>query len=254
LLVASDLEALLLSEMIDDVPIVVCFSEDLVGAGLAQSLTQPGGNVTGIRTADYHARGLEILLEIDPTIEKVFLPYTSTRRESLAILESLQELADVLEIELVAAEIGDTEEDVIAMIRDIPEDIDGVYLPPERAIIQPEMFLLWLQTSVRLNAALAVPAAIPIPGVLMGYGPDTFVLGKQAAGMVDRILRGADPADTPVESAEYFLMVNLQTAENLGLTVPRSILRQAETIVRPGDLEDLEELEAETEEESAGDQ
>ena len=75
----------------------------------------------------------------------------------------------------------------------------------------------------------------------MGYGPDPFTGGQQAAGIVDRILRGADPSELPVETAEYFLMINLETAMMIELEVPRGVLRQADLIARPGDFDTEEE-------------
>jgi putative ABC transport system substrate-binding protein len=238
-LVLFDWEAKLLDDLLDhDVPIVVCFSEDLVGVGLAESLVEPGGNVTGIQNANYHARGLQLLLEIDPEIEQVYYPYNEEGRVSLTTLEALQEIADILEIELVADGVTDVAE-VLQAIREMPDDIDAIYVPGDAMMLQPQVMLALIQASLRLKAGVVIPAAVPVPGILMGYGPDTFANGQQAAGIVDRIFRGAVPGEMPVEISEYFLMVNLQTAENLGLAVPRSILRQAETIVRPGDSVDI---------------
>lgn len=238
LLVSVDWDAEVVDELTDDIPIVVCFSEDLVGVGLAESLTEPGGNVTGIHNADYHARGLQILLEINPAIAKVYFPYTDGRRESLAILDSLLAMAEDLEIELVAEGVAD--ETIFQQVSNMPDDIDAIYLPPDPFTLRTDVFLVILQGSIQRKAALVIPAAVPSPGVLMGYGPDTFVNGRQAAGIVDRILRGADPGLMPLENAELFLMVNLQSAAFLGLEVPRSVLRQAEMIFRPGDLDDFE--------------
>lgn len=249
-LVGTDWEAQVLSQLVDsDTSIVVCISQDLVSLGLVETLNEPGGNVTGIQNADYHARGLQLLVEIDPTIEQVFFPYALEGRESLAILDTLQDLAGILEIELVAVGVNNVVE-AIEAIQTMSAEIDAIYLPSDPTIIQPQVMLSLIPVSRRIQAGVALPAAVPVPGVLMGYGPDPFSNGQQAALMVDRILHGADPAAMPVENADYFLMVNLQTAQNLGLEVPRTVLRQATTIIRPGDSPGLDLTGDETTEET----
>lgn len=251
--VAADRDALRVNQFVDhNPPIVVCFSLDAVGQGLAESLTEPGGNVTGIQNANYHARALQLLLEIDPTIQSVFFPYPTEVPESQLILQSLEEMAEVLEIDLVDTGILNAEE-MTEAIQDLSEDMDAIYLPPDSTVIAPQTFFLLVQKAVQLQTRLAIPAAVPLPGVLMGYGPDTFVSGLQASGIVDRILRGADPATLPLENADYFLMVNLQTAQNLDLEVPRSVLRQAEIIIRPGDTVEMDLPDSERDGESEGD-
>lgn len=253
-LVTYDWEAKLVHELTGgEVTIVVCFSEDLVGIGLAESLTEPGGNVTGIQNADYQARGLQLLLEIDPDIEQVYFPYTVDDRVSLATLDSLQEIAEVLEVELVAVGVNDLA-GALAAIQEIPDEIDAIYLPGDAIILQPSIMLSLIQVSLQLKAGVVIPAAIQVPGVLMGYGPDTYTSGQQASGIADRIFRGAVPGEMPVENTEYLLMVNLQTAQNLGLEVPRSVLRQAAMIVRPGDAVDIEFSDSETDEGAEGEE
>lgn len=83
-------------------------------------------------------------------------------------------------------------------------------------------------------------ALIILQGYVMGYGPSYNETGRQAAQVIDRILRGASPADLPVQIAENYLMINLEAAEAIGLEIPESILRQADVIVRPGDFDTSE--------------
>jgi putative ABC transport system substrate-binding protein len=99
---------------------------------------------------------------------------------------------------------------------------------------------------MRLQAGISIAAYAPVPGVLMGYGPDLAANSGTAAGMVDQILRGADPATMPILNSEYSLMVNMVVAESLGIDIPRGILRQAGLIMRNTD--EPEATDAATEE------
>jgi putative ABC transport system substrate-binding protein len=234
-------EAQILQELTDTIPIVFSLSSDPIGAGLVESFTDPGGNITGIETAHYHERRLQLLLEMDPSIELVYYPYNPEGTGVEEMLAGLEEMADQLEIQLVTAAFTDVAS-VREALEDMPEDADAVFFSPEGLLFQylPD----WVEAAMQLQAGISIPAYLPMPGILMGYGPDPFAGGEQAAGMVDRILRGADPADLPVESAEYFLMVNLETAEMIGIDLPRGILRQADLIVRPGDFDMDEQPES----------
>jgi putative tryptophan/tyrosine transport system substrate-binding protein len=232
LFASSGDEAAILMELTSDIPIVFSLSSDPVGVGLVESLTEPGGNATGIETGGFHERRLQLMVEIDPTIAKVYYPYYPEGTGAEDMLQGLLETAEDLDIELVIAEFTDVDS-VQAAIEDIPDDIDAIFFSPEGLLFQ--FFPDWVGVSMQLQAGISIPAYMPMPGVLMGYGPDPSTGGQQASKIVDRILMGADPSDMPVQSAEYFLMVNLETAMVIDLDISRGILRQANMIVRPGE-------------------
>ncbi len=227
-------EVVLVQSLTDEIPIIFGLASDPIGAGLVESFNEPGGNATGIEIFGYHDRRLQLLVEIDLSIERVYYPYNPERPGAEEVFESLQETAEELEIELVAVEITDIESAVEAT-ENIPDDINAIFLSTEGLVFAPPVMPGWFAASMQLQAGISIPAYVPIPGILMGYGPDVVASGQQAARLVDRILHGADPADLPVESAEYFLLIDLGTATAFDIEISRGILRQADTIVRPGD-------------------
>lgn len=241
ILTVSTYDAEMFMEMTAEIPVVFCLAIDPVGAGLVESLTRPGGNITGIDVGDYHQRQLQLLVEIDPAIELVYYPYNPASTNADAILVSLEEMADSLEVEFVSREFTDVEGAAEAY-DEIPEEVDAILVSADPEYADLQIGLRVMAVANRHRLPVSIPTAMAVPGLLMGYGPDIFDAGIQVAGMVDRILRGADPAELPVENAEYFLLVNLEAAEAIGLEVPRRVLRQANLIIRPGDMDDIDLL------------
>ncbi len=233
-------EAQIFQELTSDIPIVFGIVYNPVGLGLVESVTEPGGNITGIEDGLSDARRLQIMTEIDPTIEKVYVTYNPANPEGLAILEAIEELAEELDLEIYPVEVID-HEDALAAIENMPDDTDALFLTPGGEMRDEEVNAEWQAASERLQFMVTAPAISYMPGLLLGYGIDFYSIGEQASGIADRILRGADPADLPVETVEFFLMLNLEAAEAIDLDIPRSILRQADIIIRPGDINEPEE-------------
>lgn len=227
-------EAVFVKTLNDEVPIVFGIGADPVGVGLVESLTEPGGNVTGIAAVGYNGRRMQLLAEIDPTIERVYYAYDPTKSASVNALEEIEVVAESLDIEIVAQETRNLE-DVLEAIENIPEDIDAIFISTDVMMYDPLAWSGWVTASMRLKAGISIAAYADFPGILMGYGPDITANAAQAARLVDQILRGADPADIPVENAEYALIINLETAMALEIDIPRGVLRQADAIVRPDD-------------------
>jgi putative ABC transport system substrate-binding protein len=142
-----------------------------------------------------------------------------------------------LDVEVVPAPITDLDS-ALKLLEDTPEDVDWLFLTPF-VPFDPKFFeaLAGISKSHQIGISWVTDDAIP--GYLMGYGPNILATERQAAQIVDRILRGASPADLPVQTAENFLMVNLEEAAAINLEIPESILRQASTIVHPGDLDNF---------------
>jgi putative ABC transport system substrate-binding protein len=225
-------EAFLFKELTSDIPIVFGVNEDPVAAGLVEDLLQPGGNITGIEDRLPDEGRLQIMKEIDPSLSKVYYPYNPQRPGVEAKLQAIIEMAEKLDIEIVPAEFTDPQA-VEEAIKNIPEDIDGIFLTTDPLVLThiPELASI----SVSLQAMVSLPSAVEIDGVLVGYGIDVVAVGRQAAQIADRILRGADPAVTAVEPAEHSLLVNLEVAAAINLEIPRAVLRRADIIIRPGD-------------------
>jgi putative ABC transport system substrate-binding protein len=206
---------------------------DPVGNGFVQSLSHPGGNITGFATVEFSLNGkwLELLREIAPQSKRVSpignpdtIPYGGH-------LHALEGAAASLGFEVIAAPVHDS--------RELQDAIDSIAREPGGGlVILPDSFTSTHRDLItRLAARNRVPATYPYSyftraGGLVSYGIDQFVGFRQAAGYLDRILQGEKPADLPVQQPTKFdLVINLKTAYALGLTVPPSLLARADEVI-----------------------
>jgi putative ABC transport system substrate-binding protein len=214
----------------NNIPVVFGVLTDPVGAGVVTSLTQPGGNITGVTFGPQEARRLEWLTRIAPAVKRVYIIYNPNDSSAKLALETATATAARLGLEIISREAGNADE-VTAALTDLPDNIDALYLLPDS------------QTEAQLADILAVAIARNLPtsvanvgavenGPLYSYAMKLDPTGRQAARLADQILKGIKPADLPVETTEFFLAINLKTAEAIGLTLPDDILSQADTIYR----------------------
>lgn len=238
IVVNTDTDAMNISPMAGDIPIVFGRSDDPVATGAVQSLVSPGGNMTGTITNRPHERRLQILTEIAPTTDSIYYLYSTMTGEAETVRGQVEAVAADLGVEVVPAPITDVQS-ALDLLENTPEEVDWLFLTPF-VPFDPQFTesLRAVSTSQQIGISWVTDDAFP--GYLMGYGPNIQATETQAAQVVDRILRGASPADLPVQTAENFLMVNLEAAEALGIEIPESILRQANLIVRPGFFDDFE--------------
>ncbi len=213
-----------------DIPVVFVPVTDPVAAGLVDSLQKPGGNITGVTFGVQEARRLEWLVKIAPTIEQLYVPYNPEDPSPIQALKTVSEAAEKLGIELITRETRNPDE-VMAAIENIPEEADGFFLLPDSLVSTriPDI----VETTTKLNLPTSSPNTSNVnDGLLTSYGTEQISSGKQAARLADQIFKGVKPADLPVETAEFFLAINLKTAEAIGLDVPDEILRQADNVIR----------------------
>jgi putative ABC transport system substrate-binding protein len=212
-----------------DTPVVFPAVTDPVDSGLVDSLTHPGGNLTGIRTGGSIAKGLEWLLAIAPDTRRLFVPHNPEDSGSVQGLAELSEPAAALGLELVIAEVSTSDEFNAAMDA-IPEDVDAIFVLPTGFLVP--RIAKFVETAIAHKLPLMSVSPQCGAGALVCYGFDYRQMGKQAARLADQILQGAAPGDLPVETAEFFLSLNLQAAQAIGLDIPEDILEQADHIVR----------------------
>lgn len=213
-----------------DIPVVFAPVNEPVQAGVVDSLRNPGGNLTGIRVGGFVPKELEWLLAIAPDTKRLFVLHNPDDDSAVQGLGALKVAAGTLDVEIVVGEARGSDE-VIAGIETIPEDVDAIFLLPDNLVVGhiDDFAAVALERDLPLSS-VAYPQAEA--GALMSYGPDFFQLGKQVARLADKVLQGTAPADLPVETAEFFLSINLQTAQAIDLDVPDDILRQADNIIR----------------------
>jgi putative tryptophan/tyrosine transport system substrate-binding protein len=216
------------------IPIVFALAADPVSQGIVETLAHPGGNITGFSSFEFSMGGkwLEMFREIAPNIRRValvFNPETAPYMESF--LRSVQTTATSFGIEVISAPVHDVAEMERVLAQLAREPGSGLMFPPD------------VLTSIRIESIPAVVAQYGLPAIysgpvaatrggLLGYGPNLLENFRRAASYVDRILKGAKPADLPVQAPTKFqLVVNLKTAKALGLTIPESFLLRADEVI-----------------------
>jgi putative ABC transport system substrate-binding protein len=206
-------------------PIVVTTSGDPVAEGLAASLARPGGNVTGLTvlSQQLNTKRPELLLEVWPGLARVAMLRSVTWTGSVQEIEGAAESLG-LQAQWFVVPAADQLEAVFEAVRSW--SADGL------AVLADALLVTLRQRIVMLTAQAPLPAVYPVreyvqAGGLMSYGPDPVALYRRAAAYVDRILRGATPADLPFEQPRDFeFVVNLKTAETLALTLPPHVAAQ----------------------------
>jgi putative ABC transport system substrate-binding protein len=215
-----------------DIPVVFIPVTDPVGAGIVDSLTSPGGSATGITYSSQEGRRLEWLIQVAPTIEQIYIVYNPEDQSPVLALESVSETAKQLGVELITREAS-TPEEAAAAFENIPEEADAIFFLPDSVV--NARIADWLETAAELKLPTSGSNTLLVveDGALTAYGIDLTISAKEeAARLADQILRGTKPGDLPVEMAEFYLAINLKTAEAIDLDIPDEILLQADIIVR----------------------
>ncbi len=213
------------------IPIVFTLVGDPINSGMVASLARPGGNLTGISnlSSELTPKRLEVLKTLVPGLRRAwFIFYGADATDRAALLKTL-EAAARLNVQVVAPTVDDAAQ--LARVLAGLQPGDGLLAPFIDTLDIPAAIL---ETSLATRVPAVFPAALWVGhGGLVSYGPDFHAQGVQAARLVAKILRGARPRDLPVEGAEKIdLAVNLKTAAQLGIPVPRKILLRADTIQR----------------------
>lgn len=234
ILVAGSIVARIVQDATTTIPIVsVSSGIDLVASGAAASHARPGTNVTGLSTPFLGAKQLELLKETIPTLSRVAVLFDTTVPDYLAAIREPYETAGRslgLQIQFVGAR--GVEELEPAFDAAGQGRADGLLLVTAPAITANQMRIAELALQRRLPSMWQQTEAVGRGG-LIGYGPNRVDLYRRAATFVDRILKGARPADLPVEQPTVFdFVVNLKTAGALGLTIPPSVLDRATEVIR----------------------
>jgi putative ABC transport system substrate-binding protein len=212
------------------IPVVFAPVVDPVQSGMVNSLSRPGGNLTGIRTGGFAAKELEWLVVLAPGIQRVLVPHNPDDGASVAGLAALREAANKLDVELVV-HVARTREELNPVLTSLPEDVDAILILPNPVALSAIADFAHVAVARRLPLASTSYAQLEA-GALMSYGPDYTRMGRQAARLADKVLKGTAPADLPVETSEFFFNVNLRTAHDIGLTIPDEVLQQTDRIIR----------------------
>lgn len=214
-----------------NIPVVFGVIANPIAAGVMEDLTRPDGNMTGVMLSESQARRLELLPEIVPAgIKHVFVPYNPEDAAATSAVAEINEIAPDLGIEIVEGKARNDSE-VTELLNNIPEDIDAIFLVPDSTVNSRLADVLAIAYDHKLPVSGPSTAQVE-DGALMTYGFIHHEVGAQAARIAHHILKGADPGEYPVETAESYLAINLQVADAIGLEIPHEILQQAEIIIR----------------------
>lgn len=216
-----------------EIPIVFAGVSNPVKSGLVQSFARPGGNVTGVSglSAELAAKRLELFRELLPGLKRVLFPYDRADLHAVAEAEYYRVAARQLGIILEEQPLGTQDEAREALARIRKGAVDGIlatYLVP----LNIPGFILEAESREGIPAMYAA-GFWPDRSGFASYAPDYYSSGRQAARLVDKIIRGANPGEIPVEvNMDFELVINLKTAKALGIEIPPEALYQADRIIR----------------------
>jgi len=215
------------------IPIVFTQIYDPVGSGFVASLTRPGGNITGFTLGEFSMGGkiLEVLKEAAPQVNRVAVILNLEQPPHVAMWRSIEATAPLFGVRLTPADMQGPAE-IENMIEAFAREPNGglIVLPGPISIAHRELITA-LAARHRLPAAYAFRFFVTSGG-LVSYGIDSAEQSRQAAGYVDRILKGENPGDLPVQQPTKFeLVINLKTAKALGLDMPPTLLARADEVI-----------------------
>jgi len=216
-------------------PIPVVFvMADPVGSGVVASLAHPGGTMTGQSAAieeQFAGKWLQLLKEAAPQLSRIAYLWNPANHSSASSWKTIQGLAPILGLTLQSVEMRDRKDIDAAFAAIIRERAEGVIVDSDYVTAGNKTRIVEFTAANRLPAMYTWKMYVDAGG-LMSYGPSFYELWRHAATYVDKILRGAKPADLPVEQpTRYELVVNLKTAKELGVTIPQSILARVDEVI-----------------------
>jgi putative ABC transport system substrate-binding protein len=221
-------------ETTNTVPIVMSQDSDPVGNGFVASLARPGGNITGLATLSPELSGkrLELLKEIVPKLNRVAVLGTSTNPGNAQGLKETELAAKAFRVQLQYLDVRDPKDIEIAFREASREQADAVLVLGGPVVLPQRTKVAELAVKNRLPAIYNRPEFVEAGG-LVSYSASYTDMSRRAATYVDKILKGAKPADLPVEQPTKFeFIINLKAAKQIGLTIPPNVLARADKVIR----------------------
>jgi putative tryptophan/tyrosine transport system substrate-binding protein len=215
------------------VPIVFAFTPDPVGAGLVESLSRPGGNITGFLQFEYSLSGkwLELLKQIAPNVTRAAVLRDPAITAGIGQFAVIQSVAPSLGVEVVPISVQDAAEIERAVTAFARSGDRGLIVTASASALVHRELIVALAARHNLPTVYTQRQYVTSGG-LISYGADFIEQYRRAADYVDRILKGAKPANLPVQAPnKYELVINLKTAKALGLDIPASVLARADEVI-----------------------
>ena len=216
------------------IPVVVAATGDPVKSGLVASWARPGGNITGISASwlDLSAKRIEVLKEAAPTVSRATVLWNPIRGDNAVEVEVMQGAAQKLGMQLQSQQVRDKDEIEVALHAMSQDGTQALTETGDPVMFTYAHHLLDFADKVRVPAIYDNRFFVDAGG-LMSYGPNLPTLHRRAADYVDKILKGAKPADLPFEQPSKFeLIINMKAAKAIGLKMPQSLLVRADEVIR----------------------
>jgi putative ABC transport system substrate-binding protein len=221
-------------EATSTIPIVISGHADPVGTGIVASLARPGGNVTGIsnNALELAAKRLQLLQQVSPGISRVAVLYDHNYRPTVVLFQHMQAGAAALGLELLSFDVRSAADFAPAFASAIREHAEALSVFHDPLSFGQRNQILNFAAQFRLPTMQNERSWVDAGG-LMSYGPNSLDQWRRAAYYVDRILKGARPADLPIEQPMTFdFVVNLKTAQALSITFPNEIMLQVTEVIQ----------------------
>jgi ABC-type uncharacterized transport system substrate-binding protein len=215
------------------IPIVMALVLDPVATGLVQSLAHPGGNVTGLSmmATELYPKRLQLLKEINPQLTRIAVFWNPDHPFHAKAVEEVKAVAPSVPIEVSSAAVRTPDQFGPAFSDIIRANVQALYVIDDPIFFAHRTILLELASEARLPTIYET-RRYPEAGAFISYGPDLYDLFRRSAIYVDRIFKGAKPADLPVEQPTKFeLVINLKTAKALGIDVPPMLVALADDVI-----------------------
>ena len=216
------------------IPIVMAFDNDPVGSGFVASLARPGGNITGLSALfpELSGKRLELLKEVVPTVSRVAVLGTSTNPGNTQALKQIELAAGAFKVQLQTLDVLNRKDIEPSFRTAVKARADAILVLSSAVIFSQRTQIADLAIKNRLPVNFPQNEYVE-DGGLMSYAPNYADLFRRAATYVDKILKGAKPADVPVEQPQKFeFIVNLKAAKQIGLTIPPNVLARADRVIR----------------------
>jgi putative ABC transport system substrate-binding protein len=216
------------------IPIIIVHSADPVALGLVTSLARPGGNVTGLSSAspDYSGKQLELLKEALPKLSRIAILWNAANPGTAIAFREMQDAVRVLKLPVQSLEVRRSE-DLAPAFKNVPKRRGmGLVTLLDPLVVSQRARIVELAAESRLPAIYPQKEFVEAGG-LMAYGADLTDSYRRAASFMDKILKGAKPAELPVEyPIKFTFTVNLKTAKQIGLTIPPNMLARADRVIK----------------------
>ena len=216
------------------VPLVMVAVGDPVGAGIVASLGRPSGNITGLSSIapELEGKRLELLREVSPKLSHVAVFWNPVNAFHTSAMKQVRAAAQAMRINVLPLAVGKAEELEGAFAAIVKERPDALFILADRIFLHNRARMMDFAAKNRLPSVNAYRELVEVGG-LMSFGPSYAGMHRRAATYVDKILKGAKPADLPVEQpATFELVINLKAAKALGIKIPNSILLRADEVIQ----------------------